>query len=87
MTPQEKFYVRSHGAVPTATADPNVADTWKIRVHGLVENEVSFTVADLKAKFETVSLPVTLVCAGNRRKEQNVHVKGLGFSWGPSGGI
>lgn len=33
-----------------------------------------------------VTLPVTLVCAGNRRKEQNVVRKSLGFSWGAAGG-
>ena len=35
--------------------------------------------------FENVTYPVTLVCAGNRRKEQNVVRKSKGFSWGPSG--
>lgn len=28
-------------------------------------------------------LQVTLVCAGNRRKEQNMLKKGKGFNWGP----
>jgi nitrate reductase (NAD(P)H) len=32
-----------------------------------------------------VTYPITLVCAGNRRKEQNVVRKSKGFSWGPSG--
>lgn len=26
---------------------------------------------------------VTLVCAGNRRKEENMHKKSIGFNWGP----
>jgi len=30
-------------------------------------------------------LPVTLVCAGNRRKEQNMIRQTIGFNWGPSG--
>ena len=29
--------------------------------------------------------PVTLVCAGNRRKEQNMIRQTIGFNWGPSG--
>ena len=29
-----------------------------------------------------VSVPVTLNCAGNRRKEQNLIRKGIGFNWG-----
>ena len=44
-----------------------------------------FTLADLHNKFQVVTLPVTLVCAGNRRKEQNVVRKSLGFSWGAGG--
>jgi nitrate reductase (NAD(P)H) len=35
--------------------------------------------------FKVVTVRVTLVCAGNRRKEQNVVQKSLGFSWGPGG--
>lgn len=30
-------------------------------------------------------MPITLVCAGNRRKEQNVVQQSLGFSWGAAG--
>ena len=29
-------------------------------------------------------LPVAQVCAGNRRKEQNMVKKSKGFSWGPA---
>jgi len=57
--------------------------TWHIRVHGLVEYEHSFTINDLKRLFKVVTLPVTLSCSGNRRKEQNVVSKTLGFNWGP----
>jgi DMSO/TMAO reductase YedYZ molybdopterin-dependent catalytic subunit len=35
--------------------------------------------------YENITCPVTLVCAGNRRKEQNVVRKSKGFSWGPAG--
>jgi nitrate reductase (NAD(P)H) len=34
---------------------------------------------------EARELPVTLVCAGNRRKEQNMIRQTIGFNWGPSG--
>jgi nitrate reductase (NAD(P)H) len=59
--------------------------TWQVRVHGLVQYERSFTVDDLKRLFKVVTLPITLVCAGNRRKEQNVVAKSLGFNWGAAG--
>jgi nitrate reductase (NAD(P)H) len=83
LTPQNLFYVRSHGDTPRFSAKQ--AHEWKLRVHGLVENEVEFSIQELKAKFPVVTLPVTLVCAGNRRKEQNMVVKGLGFNWGAAG--
>lgn len=35
--------------------------------------------------FEQITAPVTLVCAGNRRKEQNMVRKSKGFSWGAAG--
>ena len=83
LTPQNLFYVRNHGAVPKVTQEQG--REWKLRVHGLVEREMDFTIQDLKEKFPVITLPVTLVCAGNRRKEQNMVTKGLGFNWGAAG--
>lgn len=52
-----------------------------------MDNPITLTLADLidPAQFETVTLPITLVCAGNRRGEQNAVRQSLGFTWGPSG--
>lgn len=36
-------------------------------------------------EYEQHTIPVTLVCAGNRRKEQNQVRKSKGFSWGAGG--
>ncbi|CAE6470025.1 unnamed protein product [Rhizoctonia solani] len=83
LTPTELFYVRNHGAVPKV--DHEAACNWTLRVHGLVRNECALKLDDLKSKFPIVTLPVTLVCAGNRRKEQNMALKGLGFNWGAAG--
>jgi hypothetical protein len=78
-------FVRNHGAVPRV--DEEKLRSWTVRIHGLVERKLTFSLADLKAKFEVVTLPITLVCAGNRRKEQNVVRKSLGFNWGAAGGV
>ncbi|KAH9947042.1 hypothetical protein B0H21DRAFT_856810 [Amylocystis lapponica] len=83
ITPAHLHFVRNHGAVPRVDADK--ALSWRIRIHGLVEHECTLSLRDLQDRFEVVTLPVTLVCAGNRRKEQNVLRKSLGFSWGSSG--
>ncbi|KZV71119.1 nitrate reductase [Peniophora sp. CONT] len=82
-TPAHLHFVRNHGAVPQIKKEE--FESWTIRVHGLVEREVTFSLSELKIRFETVTLPVTLVCAGNRRKEQNVVRKSLGFDWGAAG--
>ena len=39
---------------------------------------------ELVSQLPSYTLPVTLVCAGNRRKEQNIVKKSKGFNWGPS---
>ncbi|KAL4248390.1 Nitrate reductase [Abortiporus biennis] len=83
LTPAHLHFVRNHGAVPRV--DETKLRNWRIRVHGLLERECSFSIQDLKDKFQVVTLPVTLVCAGNRRKEQNVVRKSLGFNWGAGG--
>ncbi|OAX35875.1 hypothetical protein K503DRAFT_867968 [Rhizopogon vinicolor AM-OR11-026] len=83
LTPAHLHFVRNHGAVPQVNHE--MAAKWTIRVYGLVEQEITFTLQELQERFPVVTLPVTLACAGNRRKEQNVVQKTLGFSWGAAG--
>ncbi|KAH8764166.1 nitrate reductase [Diaporthe sp. PMI_573] len=83
LTTKDLHYVRNHGAVPQVQ-DEDVLD-WSFTVEGLVENPLTLTLRDLLADFEQVTYPITLVCAGNRRKEQNVVRKTKGFSWGAAG--
>jgi hypothetical protein len=84
LTPAHLHFVRNHGAVPQV--DEEMARNWTISIGGLVRNPTTFTLQELKERFPVVTLPVTLVCAGNRRKEQNVVRKSLGFNWGAAGG-
>ncbi|KAF8649084.1 hypothetical protein AX16_006031 [Volvariella volvacea WC 439] len=79
-TPSSLFFVRNHGSVPRV--DSKMAEEWKVQIHGLCENPVSLSINDLRSTFKVATIPATLVCAGNRRKEQNVVKKSLGFSWG-----
>ena len=51
----------------------------------LVERPFTLTLRQLIAEYEQITCPITLVCAGNRRKEQNQVRKSKGFSWGPAG--
>ncbi|EMD62589.1 hypothetical protein COCSADRAFT_28067 [Bipolaris sorokiniana ND90Pr] len=83
LTSPELFYVRNHGAVPEVQ-DAECLD-WEFSVEGMVENPLKITLRQLLEEYENVTYPITLVCAGNRRKEQNVVRKSKGFSWGPAG--
>jgi sulfite oxidase len=64
LTPIEAFYSRNHGPFPDL--DPA---TWRLRVDGLVDRELVLSLADLQAGFRPRTEVVTLVCAGNRRRE------------------
>ncbi|KAL2220984.1 nitrate reductase NiaD [Thermoascus aurantiacus ATCC 26904] len=83
LTPQELFYVRNHGYVPHVR-DEDIP-TWELSIEGLVENPLVLTFRQILQDFEQITAPVTLVCAGNRRKEQNLVRKSKGFSWGAAG--
>ena len=77
ITPVSMHYVRNHGAVPKID--------WKshrVEIRGLVDRPMSLTMDDF-LKFPSLTIPVTLACAGNRRKETNMVKKTVGFNWGP----
>jgi sulfite oxidase len=59
LTPTDEFYVRNHGPVPAPPAS--------FAVGGLVERELTLSVADLRERFQEREMVVTLQCAGNRR--------------------
>lgn len=83
LTTKDLHYVRNHGAVPEV-ADSAIAE-WDFTVEGLVDNPIRMSLAQLIREYEQVTYPATLVCAGNRRKEQNMVRKTKGFSWGAAG--
>ncbi|KAL9003582.1 MAG: hypothetical protein Q9188_003563 [Gyalolechia gomerana] len=83
LTSPELFYVRNHGAVPEVH-DKDIPD-WEFSIEGLVERPMTITLRQLIVEYEQITCPITLVCAGNRRKEQNQVRKSKGFSWGAAG--
>lgn len=83
ITTKDLHYVRNHGAVPRCD-DADMYD-WQFSIEGLVDNPIVLSVRDLIENYEQLTYPITLVCAGNRRKEQNIVRKSKGFSWGPAG--
>ncbi|KAI5079840.1 hypothetical protein GOP47_0005319 [Adiantum capillus-veneris] len=79
LTPTSLHYVRNHGYVPQAEYDE-----WRVEISGLVRRPQSFSMKQLVEEFTPRELPVTLACAGNRRKEQNMVKQSIGFNWGPA---
>lgn len=66
ITPYSRLFVRSNGLIPQTALDKN-ASGWTLKVDGEVENELSLSLDQLKADFETVSLALVLECGGNGR--------------------
>ncbi|KAJ6120699.1 Eukaryotic molybdopterin oxidoreductase [Penicillium sp. IBT 18751x] len=87
LTSPELFYVRNHGPVPQVL-DEDIPN-WELSIEGrvteLVENPVVLNFREILQKYDQITAPITLVCAGNRRKEQNTVRKSKGFSWGAAG--
>src|ERR1700742_1331370 len=63
ITPNDLFFVRNHGNVPSI--DP---ETYRLTISGLVEEPLSFSLADLR-HYPKANVLATLQCAGNRRQE------------------
>merc|ERR1719390_148942 len=66
LTPPRLHIVRNHGKVPNISWASHV-----IEIDGLVDRPIKLTMADL-VKLPLHTMPITLQCAGNRRKEQNL---------------
>ncbi|KZV48947.1 Nitrate reductase 2 [Dorcoceras hygrometricum] len=77
ITPVPLHYVRNHGPVPKSSWSE-----WTVEVSGLVKRPMIFTMDELVKEFPSKEFPVTLACAGNRRNEQNMVKKTIGFNWG-----
>ncbi|OVA08942.1 Oxidoreductase [Macleaya cordata] len=80
ITPVPLHYVRNHGAVPKGKWED-----WTVEICGLVKRPLRLTMDQLVNEFPSREFAATLVCAGNRRKEQNMVKQTIGFNWGGAG--
>jgi len=84
ITPANRFFIRNNG-IPPAFEDIN-PDTWTLEIAGeSCENPLTFTLPELKQKFENVTLQLHLECGGNGRSEYNPPAKGNQWSVGAVG--
>eukprot|EP00421_Protoceratium_reticulatum_P073012 CAMPEP_0168427158 /NCGR_PEP_ID=MMETSP0228-20121227/36206_1 /TAXON_ID=133427 /ORGANISM="Protoceratium reticulatum, Strain CCCM 535 (=CCMP 1889)" /LENGTH=479 /DNA_ID=CAMNT_0008441195 /DNA_START=208 /DNA_END=1643 /DNA_ORIENTATION=- len=78
VTPPSLHVVRNHGAVPQLSWESH-----RLKITG-VPRPCELTMDEITGGLvgPVVSVPVTFICAGNRRKEQNMTKKTIGFNWG-----
>lgn len=82
LTPNELFFVRNNG-LPPVNVD---VDNWVLSIGGeSAANKKSYTLNELKNKFENVSYNITLECGGNGRSEFNPPAKGNQWTTGAVG--
>jgi len=82
LTPNNLFFVRNNG-LPPNSIDVN---NWSLTITGESASKTkSYTLKELKSKFENVSYNLTLECGGNGRKEFNPPAKGNQWSTGAVG--
>ena len=82
LTPNERFFVRSHFGPPAAESVQ--ADTWRLAVKGLVKEGLSLSLKDLQ-QFEAVTLTAVLQCSGNGRAQHRPKVPGVQCELKPQG--
>ncbi|MBS0171011.1 MAG: sulfite oxidase [Nitrospira sp.] len=82
LTPNERFFVRSHfGPPPPEALQP---ETWRLTVKGLVKEGLTLTLKDLH-DFESVTITAVLQCSGNGRAHHRPKVPGVQWERGAVG--
>jgi DMSO/TMAO reductase YedYZ molybdopterin-dependent catalytic subunit len=79
ITPTESFYVRTHFPIPKVDRD-----AWWLHVEGEVEKSFAINYEQL-VELESLTVPVTLECAGNNRDFLEPKVKGVQWGLGAVG--
>ena len=80
VTPNDRMFVRNNLLTP----DLDIA-THRLTLKGLVDKELSFSVAELQKAFEVVAIQGMIECAGSGRT--NHLPRASGTPWGPTGGM
>ncbi len=82
ITPNHRMFVRNNG-IPPQNVNP---DSWTLEIGGeSCLRPMSFTLADLRARFEEVTLQLQLECGGNGRSEFVPAASGNQWSTGAIG--
>ena len=75
-TPQSRFYVRCHGAIPDLDAARH-----RLSIGGMVATPLDLSVAGLQSRFAPRTVAAVLQCAGNRRADLQQVAPTTGDAW------
>jgi len=64
LTPQERFYVRTHGSIPAVDLA-----SYRLLITGMVQRKRELSLDELRSMSPARTVTATLECAGNRRDE------------------
>lgn len=82
ITPNNRMFVRNNGVPPTAIE----VDSWRLEIGGeSCVNGTSFTISQLKERFETVTAQLQIECGGNGRSEFSPAASGNQWTTGAVG--
>ncbi len=83
ITPTSIHITRNHGTVPKLKWETHTFDVIIRNTNDEIISTKTFTMDEVAA-YPTITFTMTLTCAGNRRKEQNMTKQTVGFSWNSS---
>lgn len=82
LTPASRLFIRNNGWPPVETD----ADTWTLRIGGeSVKTPKTYTLSELRDRFENIALALTLECGGNGRAEYYPPASGNQWTTGAVG--
>ena len=78
ITPTNRHFIRNNGIPPEDVSVEN----WTLTIDGLVDNPMTLSIADLKSKFKTHEMALTIECGGNGRAAFDPPAKGNQWTLG-----
>ncbi|MDE0204840.1 MAG: sulfite oxidase [Candidatus Tectomicrobia bacterium] len=78
ITPTSRHFIRNNGVPPT---DPDPA-AWTLTVDGLVDRPMTLSIAELRSRFEVVTLALAMECGGNGRAFFRPPARGNQWTYG-----
>ena len=81
ITPIDAFFIRNNGDLP----ETGPAEAWRLTIDGEVERPLVWSIAELRQRFEIVTVTAVLECAGNGRSQFSPATDGLPWRLGAVG--